>query len=337
MILFDFDYERAATLEDAVALLARLQGEARALAGGTDLLPSMRMENIEPSLLVSIGAIEPSEPQMLADGSIRIDALSRLANLENSSLLRSKVPMLAQSAHVVGGNQIRQMGTLGGNLCQETRCMQLDQKHDYQFVAPCFKRGGDCCYPFPRNRQDVCWSVHMSDIAPALIALDAQVEILGEAGSRRIRVEELFTGNGLKPLNLGQAELLRAVFIPPVPRGFAWGFHKSTVRGGLEFGMVVIAVALRLADDGKTCADARIVIGAVREGPVRATAAERSLKGAVLDEKRLAQAAAEAAKEISPLPHHGFTKRHLMDNIRVYLRRTMAQAVERACSPERSV
>ncbi|OGA32322.1 MAG: hypothetical protein A3F75_09290 [Betaproteobacteria bacterium RIFCSPLOWO2_12_FULL_64_23] len=335
MILFDFDYERAATLEDAVAILARLQGEARALAGGTDLLPSMRMENIKPRLLVSLGAIEPNEPEMLADGSIRIDALSRLASLENSSLLRDKVPMLAESAHVVGSNQIRQMGTLGGNLCQETRCMQLDQKHDYQFVAPCFKRGGDCCYPFPRNKRDICWSVYMSDIAPALIALDAEVEILGEAGRRRIHVEELFTGNGLKPLKLGQAELLRAVFIPQRPRGYTWGFHKSTVRGGLEFGMAVIAVALQIAEDGMTCADARIVIGAVREAPVRLAAAERSLKGVVLDEKRLAQVAAEASREANPLPHHGFTKRHLMDNIRVYLRRTMAQAIGRARSPER--
>ncbi|OFZ87467.1 MAG: hypothetical protein A2V78_17725 [Betaproteobacteria bacterium RBG_16_64_18] len=333
MIFFDFDYQRAQTLEDAVALLARLQGGARALAGGTDLLPSMRMENIKPDLLVSLSAIEPGEPQMLADGSIRIDALSRLASLENSSVLRSKVPMLAQSAHVVGGNQIRQMGTLGGNLCQEIRCLYLDQKHDYQFVAPCYKRGGECCYPFPRNRPDTCWSVYMSDIAPALIALDAQVEILGETGSRCIRVEELYTGNGLEPLRLGHAELLRAVVIPPSPRGFGWGFHKSTVRGGLEFGMAVIAVSLQLAQDGKTCTDARMVIGAVREGPARPAAAERSLTGAVLDEARLAQAAAEASKEINPLPHHGFTKRHLMDNIRVYLRRTLAQAMERARSP----
>lgn len=336
MILFDFDYARADTLEGAVALLARLPGDARALAGGTDLLPSMRMENIKPALLVSLGSIAPGEPAMLADGSIRIDALSRLASLENSSLLRRKAPMLVQSARVVGGNQIRQMGTLGGNLCQETRCMQLDQKHDYQFVAPCFKRGGDCCYPFPRNKQNVCWSVYMSDIAPALIALNAQVEILGAGGSRRIRVEDLFAGDGLKPLKLDQAELLRSVFIPPAPQGFAWGFHKSTVRGGLEFGMVVIAVALQLAQDGMTCVDARIVIGAVREGPMRASAAERSLQGAMLDEKRLAQVAAEASKEINPLPHHGFTKRHLMDNIRVYLRRILARAVERTRSQDRT-
>lgn len=329
MILFDFDYERAGTLEEAVALLARLQGDARALAGGTDLLPSMRMENVKPSLLVSLGAIEPGAPQRLADGSIRIDALSRLASLEDSSLLQSQVPMLVRSVHVVGGNQIRQMGTLGGNLCQETRCMQLDQKHDYQFVAPCFKRGGECCYPFPRNGRDVCWSVYMSDIAPALIALDAQVEILGQTGSRRISVEDLFTGNGLGPLNLGPAELLRAVIVPPAPPGLTWGFHKSTVRGGLEFGMAVIAVALKLAQDGKTCTDARIVIGAVREGPARLAAAERSLEGTVLDDARLAQIAAEASKEVNPLPHHGFSKRHLMDNIRVYLQRTLAQAVER--------
>ena len=332
MILFDFDYERPDTLEDAVVLLGRLGDGARALAGGTDLLPSMRMENVKPGVLVSLGAIEPEAPRTLPDGSIRIDALSRLSNLVNSTLIKSMVPMLAQSAHVVGGNQIRQMGTLGGNLCQEIRCMQLDQKHDYQFVAPCYKRGGECCYTFPRNARNTCWSVYMSDIAPALIALEAEVEILGEAGSRRIRVEQLFTGNGLKPLNLGHAELIRAVIIPPARPRSGWGFHKSTVRGGLEFGMAVIAVALQLAEDGKTCADARIVVGAVREGPVRALAAERTLVGAALDDGRLKTVASEASKEINPLPHHGFSKRHLMDNIRVYLRRTLAQAVERSDS-----
>jgi CO/xanthine dehydrogenase FAD-binding subunit len=335
MILFDFDHQRAATLEDAVALLGRAHGEARALAGGTDLLPSMRAENIKPRLLVSLAAIEPAEPQLTADGQIRIDALTRLASLENSPLLTRLAPMLAQSAHVVGGHQIRQMGTLGGNLCQQTRCLQLDQKHDYQFVAPCFKRGGACCYPFPRNAPNVCWSVQMSDIAPALIALDAQLEILGSAGSRLLPVELLYTGNGLAPLALGHAELLRAVFIPPPPRGSTWGFHKSTVRGGLEFGMAVIAVALQMADDGMTCIDARIVIGAVREGPLRLAAAERSLTGAVLDAARLAQVAAEASKEANPLPHHGFSKRHLMDNIRVHLRRTLSQAILRASSPQR--
>jgi CO/xanthine dehydrogenase FAD-binding subunit len=169
----------------------------------------------------------------------------------------------------------------------------------------------------------------MSDLAPALVALDAQLELLGATGSRRIGIEALYTGDGMKPLRLGEVELVRAVIVPPPPLRSGWGFHKSTVRGGLEFGMAVMAVTLRLADDG-TCAGVRIGIGAVRERPVRPSAAERLLVGAALDDERLARAGAEAAKEVNPLPHHGFTKRGLMDNIRVHLKRTLARARDRA-------
>ena len=329
MILLDFGYERAATLRDAAALLARLGDDARALAGGTDLLPNMRSEFARPGVLVGLSAIEPEAPRLAADGSLRIDALMRLAGLAHSALVREKLPMLAESAHAVGSRQIREMGTLGGNLCQETRCLYLNQRHDYQFAAPCFKRGGDCCYPFPRNDRQTCWSVHMSDVAPALIALDAELEILGEGETRRIGVEELYTGSGLKPLRLGGAELLSAVIVPAQHRT-GWGFHKSTVRGGLEFGIAVIAVSLQLAEDRVTCSRARVVVGAVRERPLRVASAERLLTGAPLDDERMARAAAEAGKEINPLPHHGFTRRHLLDNIKVYLARTLARAAERA-------
>lgn len=330
MILYDFEYERPDTLEEAVALLRQSGKDARLLAGGTDLLPNMRVEILKPALLVSLGGIDPEPPQTEQDGSIRIDALSRLSSLENSSFLRCKVPMLAESARAVGSNQIRQMGTLGGNLCQETRCLYMNQQHDYQFAAPCYKRGGDCCYPYPGNDDETCWSVYMSDIAPALIALGAEIEILGEGGVRRILAEELFTGHGLKPLSLTRSEVIRSVIIPPVPPGFGWGYHKSTIRGGLEFGMAIIAVALQLEEDGKTCANARIVLGAVGEGPLRPSATEKELVGAVLDPERLSKAADKGSKEIRPLPHHGFSKSYLRENIRVYLRRTLTSAVERA-------
>ena len=335
MIFFDFGYERAATLRDAAALLARLGDDARPLAGGTDLLPNMRAELLRPGVLVGLSGIEPEPPRLEADGSLRIDALTRLASLAHSDLVREKLPMLAESAHAVGSRQIREMGTLGGNLCQETRCLYLNQRHDYQFAAPCFKRGGDCCYPFPRNDRQTCWSVHMSDVAPALIALGAKLEILGADGTRRIGAEELYTGSGLRPLSLGGAELLSAVIVP-AQHGIGWGFHKSTVRGGLEFGMAVIAVSLQLAQDRTTCAGVRIVVGAVRERPLRLASAERMLTGAPLDDARLARAAATASQEVNPLPHHGFTRRHLLDNIKVHLRRTLRQAIERArstCNP----
>ena len=330
MILFDFDYERATTAEDAVARLAQLGGDARVLAGGTDLLPNMRTELVKPGTLISLKGVAPEPPQVGADGSVRVDAFTLLATLERSELVRQRVPMLAAAARAVGSNQIREMGTLGGNLCQETRCLQFNQRHDYQFRAPCYKRGGDCCYPFPNNKPDVCWSVYMSDVAPALAALDASVEILGENGSRSVGIHELFSGDGLRPLRLGPAELVRYVTIPGAAPYSGWGFHKSSVRGGLEFGMAVCAVSLRMSDDGRTCRQARIAVGAVRERPVRAQRSERLLAGAALDPARLAEAAAEAAKEVNPLPHHGFTKRHLMDNLKVYLRRALEQALGRA-------
>jgi 4-hydroxybenzoyl-CoA reductase subunit beta len=336
MILYDFDYERPRTLKEAAHLLGRCGPAARVMAGGTDLLPNMRVAIARPATIIGLGGIAPEPPRSEPDGAIRIDALTRLATLTESNLIREKLPMLAESALAVGSNQIREMGTLGGNLCQDTRCLQLNQKHDFQFVEPCFKRGGARCYPFPQNKPDVCWSIYMSDIAPALIALGAELETVDESGGRRLAVEDLFTGSGLHPVTLKEGEIIHAIVAPPQPPGFGWGYHKCARRGGLEFALAVAAVAICLAADRESCTDARIVIGAVRERPVRAAAAERALVGSAIDPARLAAVAAIAAEEAKPLPHHGFTKSFIVDNLRVHLRRALARAVERACKAQQT-
>ncbi len=329
MILFDFQYERARSLAEAATLLASLGPDARVMAGGTDLLPNMRTEIARPAALVGLGGITAAEPQVDAEDNIRIDALTRLAAIADSPLIRKRQPMLAEAARAVASNQIRQMGTLGGNLCQDTRCLYLNQQHDFQFVAPCYKRAGSCCYPFPQNKPDVCWSVYMSDIAPALIALEAEISIVGESGMRRLPLEQLYSGNGLKPFTLGKNEVIEAVIVPATPARSGYGYHKSSRRGGLEFATSVIAVALRLDDALMRCTQARIVIGAVREQPIRAEAAEKALVGHEVGAAAY-DAAAAAVHEIKPLPHHGFTKSFIVDNLRVYLRRVLAHAVERA-------
>lgn len=327
MILYDFEYERPKSLEEAIALLGETGDNAQILAGGTDLIPNMRVEIITPSLLVSLSGIEAKEPEELPDGSIRIDALSKLTDLSTSEFLRDKLPMVAESAHTVAGNQVRVMGTLGGNLCQENRCLYYNQKHDYQFVEPCYKRGGDTCYPFPGNDRTTCWAVYMSDIAPVLIALDAELEILGPEGVRTMPMTDLFTDNGLDPLTLAPSEVIQSVIVPPLPNGFGWGYHKTTVRGGLDFGTAIVVVAIRLADDGESCADAKIVYGAVGQGPLRPIETEKAMVGAKLDAKKIS---VDASKEISPLPHHGFNKGYLRDNIRVNTERSLLTAVARA-------
>lgn len=328
MILFDFQYEKAQSLAEAAGRLAGLGPSARLMAGGTDLLPNMRVAVTRPTAVIGLGGIAPAAPQVAADGSLQIDALTRLSTLAESALVRERWPMLTEAAHAVGSQQIREMGTLGGNLCQETRCLYFNQKHDFQFVEPCYKREGACCYPFPQNKRDVCWSVYMSDVAPALIALRAELELLGENGRRRLPLEQLYTGNGLKPFTLKPGEIIESVSVPAAAAGSGFGYHKVARRGGLEFATAVVAATLRL-DDSKKCSEARVVIGAVRERPVRAEAAEQALVGSALDEEAVA-AAAKAVAEVNPLPHHGFTKSYIVDSLRVYLRRALARAVERA-------
>ncbi|MDP6926711.1 MAG: FAD binding domain-containing protein, partial [Rhodospirillales bacterium] len=257
----------------------------------------------------------------------RIDALSKLADLADSDLLRDKLPMVAESAHTVAGNQVREMGTLGGNLCQETRCLYFNQKHDYQFVEPCYKRGGDTCYPFPGNDRTICWSVYMSDIAPVLIALGAKLEILGPDGARNIRIEDLFTGNAMDPMTLKSSEIIMAVIVPPLPERFGWGYHKTTVRGGLDFGTAIVVITLQMEEDGETCANAKIIYGAIGEGPLRPTATESSMSGAKIDAVQIAH---DASQEVTPLPHHGFKKGYLRDNIKVNTERLLIRAIERA-------
>ena len=172
--------------------------------------------------------------------------------------------------------------------------------------------------------------MYMSDTAPALIALGAHAEILNHAGVRQTPVERLFTGNGLSPMNLAGDEIIRAIVVPPRPARFGWGYCKSTRRGGLEFGISVMAVSLVASEDGSTCSSASIVIGAIRERPVRLVETERSIEGAPLDGKTAVEIAAAAAQEINPLPHHGFTKSYIRDDMRIKIRRVIDAAFARA-------
>jgi CO/xanthine dehydrogenase FAD-binding subunit len=329
MILFDFQYERARSLAQAAGLLSGLGQSAQIMAGGTDLLPNMRVAVTRPATVIGLGGIAPAAPRIGTDGSLQLDALTRLCTLAESPLIREHWRILAEAAQAVGSQQIREMGTLGGNLCQDTRCLYFNQKHDFQFVEPCYKREGVRCYPFPQNKPDVCWSVHMSDIAPALIALGAEIVVVSRDERRRMPLEELYSGNGLQPFTIGRDEIIESVSVPAACAGSGFGYRKLTRRGGLEFATVVVAAALTFDADAMQCKQARIVIGAIRERPVRAQAAERALIGTTLDQAAVT-AAAKVVAEASPLPHHGFSKSYLVDSLRIYLRRALTEAVEEA-------
>lgn len=322
MNLPEFDYQTPASRKEAVELLTELGDTAALSAGGTDLIPNMKNGTLNPQTLISLNSLTAEKACLTEDGSLRLDALMTLSEIAESPLIKAKAPTLAVAAFHVGGQQIRNRASLGGNLCQEIRCLYLNQSHRFQFVDPCYKRGGDCCYPYPASGKS-CRSVFMSDIAPVLISLEAQLVILGSTGERVVDVNDFYTGDGLQPLTLGPAEMITFILIPTESQGMQCHFVKATPRGGLEFAMVSVAIALKIDEPEKTCSKAHIVVGSVNSKPQRAFDTETEMVGHKLDEAFAVKFAQKVAGEIKVIPHHGYSKGYLQQLIEVHTKRSL--------------
>jgi len=305
-----------------VDLLFKSGEDAALLAGGTDLIPNMKNGTIQLKVLISLNHISAEKEHLTADGSLKIDALSTLPAVAQSPLIKEKAPTLAEAAFHVGGQQVRNRATVGGNLCQETRCLYLNQRHGFQFVDPCYKRGGDCCYPFPAGKS-VCLSVFMSDLAPVLMTLGAELVVLDSSGERCVDINDFYTGDGLKPLKIGPAEMISAIFIPPDSQQMHCRFVKATPRGGLEFAMISVATALKIDASNQQCDQARIAVGSINTGPLRVFKAEQAMAGHCLNETLAAEVAQIVAGEVTVLPHHGYAKGYLKQLIEVHTKRSL--------------
>ena len=261
-------------------------------------------------------------------GDLYVNALMPLAHIARSPEVLEKAPMLAEAITSVGSNQIRHMGTLGGNICLENRCTYYNQSHAFQFVEPCFKRAGDRCYLIPKGKK--CLAVFTADTVPALISLDAKVEIVAAHGNRQLPVEKLYTGDALQPLALSHDEIISEVIIanPQMMRGAA--FNKFSLRGGVEFAGLTVAACLEMANGSGTCAAARITVGAVSARPVRASKAEKAMAGETLSDKLFQKIAETVAGEIRPVMHSGYSAPFLRECLKVQTYRTLAIAAKRA-------
>ena len=271
MYLPKFFIERPESSEEAATLL-KVQGGSHLMAGGTELFPRMKYGLCSPEIIVSLKGSKVLEPRITAGGTLMLDPKMSLTAVTTSPEIHEKVPLLTMAAGRVATREIRNMGTLGGNLCQETRCLYFNQKHTFQFREPCFKRGGGICYFIPKGNK--CWAVFMSDLAPALFCLDASSSIVESGGVRQIEIDELYTHDPLKPISLNQDEIITKIMIPNKEGPSGSGFAKFPMRGGIEFAGVNVAVNLAAEDDLTTCKKARITVGAVSEGPQRALEVE---------------------------------------------------------------
>ena len=233
MHLPKFEHQRPKSVEEALQLIKEYGSRAQIVAGGTDLYPRMKYGLLRPEAIISLKGVPVQSPATTGKGGLYLDGLMPLTGVVRSPLILEKAPLLAEAALSVASNQIRHMATLGGNLCLETRCTYYNQSHTYQYVEPCFKRNGDRCYLIPKGKK--CQAVFMADTVPALICLDAKVEIQTDTKSRQVPVEALYTGDPLSPLALSEGELVRGVIIPDAAPIRGAGFTKFSLRGGMEW------------------------------------------------------------------------------------------------------
>jgi xanthine dehydrogenase YagS FAD-binding subunit len=300
-----FKHVNATSVDEAISLMRSYKGKADLIAGGTDLLGALKDEILPdyPEAVINIKTIPGLDKIEEKKQGLKIGALTKLADVALHPLVKKQYSILSKAAESVATPEIRNMATLGGNLCQDTRCWYYRYPHQMGGRIICYrKEKGPCQAVKGDNRYHAimgakaCFAVCPSDTAIALSALGAEVVIKGPQKVRRVFVDEFFTplGNSLKP-----DELLTHIEIPKPAAGVRQEFLKFTLRKPVDFAIASVASVVKMQDG--ICKDARIVLGAVAPTPVRAFDSEKLLRGRLAGEKVIAEAARAAVAHAKPM------------------------------------
>ncbi len=307
-----FQLLQPTSLAEACALLADSPDATLPVAGGTDLLSEIRDGTATPSTLVALDSIADAELHGIAempDGGIRIGALTTIADIAVHDGIRDRYAALSQAAAGLATPQVRNLGTLGGNLNQRPRCWYY--RHP---LTRCLKRGGDRCFAVPGVGKylcitggDRCFIVHPSDAAVALAALDASVTIASADGQRAIPIADYFVGPDVDLMReniLRPGELMTSVSLPPAADGSRSIYLKARERESGDFALVSVAVAITVADG--VIADASVALGGVAPTPYRASGTEQYLRGRAVADVSGADAGTVAIANPRPLPDNAY-------------------------------
>jgi 4-hydroxybenzoyl-CoA reductase subunit beta len=268
-----------------------------AVAGGTDLYPNMKRRQFTPKVLVGLRGL-PEATRIAANGSLFLGAMATLADVAGHPALAARWPALARAAASVSSPPLRNAGTIGGNLCVDTRCNYYNQTEFWRAsIGYCMKKDGDICLVAPGS--DKCWALSSSDTAPVMIALGAEVTLAGPHGERRLPAAQLYGTDGIAYLVKRPDEVLTEIRVPD-RAGWRATYRKLRRRGSIDFPILGVAAAVRLGT-GKVVEEARIVLGAVDTHPVDAGDAAAFLRGRALDPETIEMAAGIAYKPARPL------------------------------------
>jgi len=307
------------------AEVVRILGEegpgARVAAGGTDLYPNMKRRQLEPATLVSLFRVEDLRGiDWAKDGSLRIGPMATLRALERDPRLEEELPGLHQAVVSISTPILRNMGTIGGNVCLDTRCFYLNQNYEWRrAINHCLKCGGDTCWTAPGSPK--CWAVNSSDTVPVMIALGARFRILGPDGPRDVGAADFFAvDDGREWLRLGPGELLTDIVIPPQGRARST-YLKLRRRDAFDF--PVLGVAARVETAGGKVTKADLVLNALGPAPIRCPEAEKALMGYELKDETIREAALLAPRGAKPLDNTDHMPSWRKKMIRVHVKRAL--------------
>ena len=311
-------------MEEALLQMQEHAGDLRVLAGGTDLIPSMQQKLFEPAHVLDLRGIPSLRGiRQQPDGGAEIGASTTLREIERSEFLRRHYPVLSEAASTVASPVLRNMGTIGGNICLDTRCLWYNQSLTWRKACGfCIKKDGDLCHVAPGGTK--CWAVFSGDTPPALLCLNAEIEIASSAGTRRITLSDFYTGLGDDYRKLHPGELVTRVFLPASSAGYRGIYRKLRVRGSIDYPLAGVAVVIKHSNGH--IGDARIGITAVNPAPLLVTGATELLSGKAIDDA-LAEAAGDlAAKTARPLTTSALTPEYRREMIRVFAKRAVLAA-----------
>lgn len=323
MSLPQFRLLRPRSVDDAVSYLAKHADNIRIIAGGTDLIPSMRQKLFEPEYVLDVRHIAELKGIREQGSGVEIGTLTTLSTIEHSNLLRTLYPVLTEAAATVASPVIRNMGTIGGNICLDTRCLWYNQSLAWRKGCGfCIKKDGDLCHVAPGGTK--CWAVFSGDTPPALLCVNAELEIAGPEGTRRIPLREFYTGVGDDYRKLQPNELLTRIFLPATTAGYHGIYRKLRIRGSIDYPLAGVAVAMKRFNDHVS--DARVALTAVNPAPVLVKGASEALNGRAVDEA-LAEAIGDlAARTAKPLTTSALTPEYRREMIRVFTKRAVLAA-----------
>jgi 4-hydroxybenzoyl-CoA reductase subunit beta len=316
-----YRYHRPESVDEAVALLSQLGSEALPIAGGTDLIPNIKHRLFEPAHLVALRGLRELRGIRETEGCLEIGAAETLTSVAGHPSVRRFFPSLAEAAGHVAGPQLRNAGTLGGNLCLDTRCTYYNQTHFWrQALGFCLKKDGDVCHVTRVGKK--CVAAHSADTPPVLMTLDARAEVVGPSGERQVKVSDFFRADGIHNTRLGPGELVTRVRIPLPPAGTRTGYAKLRQRKSIDFPLLTVAAAARTDPDGRVI-ELKGVVTALGARPKELSGWLEAVEGERMNESLIEALAERAHAQCHPLENITVDPEWRRAMVPVYVRRAL--------------